>query len=43
MYIITCSIILFNAISNYWDELLWNNVYGAIDRVVIIGDRVELS
>ena len=40
MYIITCSIILFNAISNYWDELLWN-VYGAIDRVVIIGDRVE--
>ena len=39
MLCIICSWILLNAISNYWDELLWN-VYGAIDCVVI-SDSVE--
>ena len=39
MYEIICSWILLHAISNYWNELLWD-VYGVIDCVVI-SDRVE--
>ena len=41
MYIILSSIILFNALSNYWDELLWD-VSGVIGCVVV-GDCVVIG
>ena len=36
MYIILCSWISFNAISNYWDELLWTSMERLIVLLLVI-------